>query len=139
MDKLDLKKELQAKVKIPQNVTLEVGIVKSLKYPNGLEVAMNARIQELGLGVPARPFITKSIIKNSSKWFDKLNLFLQNNMDLENGFNLLGVVIKNDIQEEITELRTPPNKASTIKAKKSSNPLIDTGFLRRSIDYKVSK
>ena len=50
---------------------------------------------------------------------------------------LLGESLKDRIQRSITTLRTPPNSAATIKAKGSSNPLIDTTFMHNSVDYKI--
>lgn len=44
-----------------------------------------------------------------------------------------GQLMVGRMQRSMTDLRTPPNAPSTIKAKGSSNPLIDTGALRNSI------
>jgi hypothetical protein len=51
----------------------------------------------------------------------------------------LGIRAQGDIQSEITSLQTPPNAASTIRQKGSSNPLIDTGEMRKSVTYKVEE
>jgi len=50
---------------------------------------------------------------------------------------LLGDTAKGRIQEFAIDLRDPPNAASTIKQKGSSNPLVDTGQMIGAIDYKV--
>jgi len=52
--------------------------------------------------------------------------------------NVLGAVAKGKIQEFAIDLRSPPNAAMTIAKKGSSNPLVDTGEMIRSIDYKVN-
>ena len=44
---------------------------------------------------------------------------------------------RGDIVESITQLDTPPNTPKTIARKGSSNPLIDTGFLRANVTFKV--
>ena len=49
----------------------------------------------------------------------------------------LGILAKGDIQQSIVDLRDPPNAASTIRAKGSSNPLIDTGEMKNSVDYET--
>lgn len=49
----------------------------------------------------------------------------------------MGLFIQGAIQQEIVDLRTPPNAPSTIAAKGSSNPLIDTGQLKNSVTYEV--
>ncbi|BCQ68236.1 hypothetical protein PEQA60_22260 [Pseudomonas sp. Eqa60] len=50
----------------------------------------------------------------------------------------VGVVAEAAVKVYMTELRTPPNAASTIRQKGSSNPLIDTGAMRQSVTHKVS-
>lgn len=49
----------------------------------------------------------------------------------------IGTDLGGEIKKKIKNLRTPPNAASTIKAKGSSNPLMDTGQLRASIRHQV--
>jgi hypothetical protein len=58
-------------------------------------------------------------------------------MKVKTGLNLLGDSTKGRIQEFAIDLRDPPNAQSTIDAKGSSNPLVDTGQMIGSIDYKV--
>ena len=43
----------------------------------------------------------------------------------------------NAIAREITNLKEPPNAESTILKKGSSNPLIDTGDMRKSVKWKL--
>ena len=50
----------------------------------------------------------------------------------------LGIIIQGDIKKTITELKTPENAESTKAAKKSSNPLIDSGTMRRAIHKRVT-
>jgi hypothetical protein len=49
----------------------------------------------------------------------------------------MGQLAEGHVKQEITDLRTPPNAESTIRAKGSDNPLIDTGALRQSIRYVI--
>lgn len=53
---------------------------------------------------------------------------------------VLGLIaerIKGDIQRKIVTLKDPPNAPSTVAQKGSTNPLVDSGRLRQSIDYEV--
>jgi hypothetical protein len=52
-------------------------------------------------------------------------------------FGQLGVWAVRGVQRNIRDIDTPPNAPSTIKRKKSSNPLIDSGRMRQSIEYEV--
>lgn len=52
--------------------------------------------------------------------------------------NLIGLMAQNAVKKKIVDLRDPANAVSTIRAKGSSNPLIDTGGLLGSITYIVT-
>jgi hypothetical protein len=41
------------------------------------------------------------------------------------------------VRQRITDIQSPPLKEKTIKRKKSSKPLIDSGQLRGSINYDI--
>lgn len=49
----------------------------------------------------------------------------------------IGVRLKGSIQKRISAGIAPPNAESTIRRKGSSKPLINTGQLRSSVDFKV--
>ena len=51
----------------------------------------------------------------------------------------LGVFAQGGMRKYLRNLKEPPNKASTIRAKGSSNPLIDTGQLLAFIHYVANK
>ena len=46
-------------------------------------------------------------------------------------------VFQGAIQKEITNLKEPPNSPATIAKKGSSNPLIDSGDMRKSVKWKL--
>ena len=130
--------------------TLEVGFFSTAKYPpvaTGMKggrkqtphpVTLIAAWNELGNArIPARPFMRPAahnaipLIKTMLKQHLNGNQF---------GFtkqtaNLTGTLVQNAIQTKITSLKTPPNTDRTIKRKGSSNPLIDTGFLRQTVTW----
>lgn len=143
LDNLDLSEDLNNKLKgliSKSKNKLEVGFFKDAKYENGMAVADVAKIQEYGtLKIPARPFFRIAIDKNTAKWFNVFkNQFLVNN-NIELSLNQVGEVARGDVVSSITNLMSPPLSDVTIKKKGSSKPLIDTGFLRASVNYKVSK
>ncbi|MBX1020858.1 hypothetical protein I9086_00245 [Campylobacter jejuni] len=119
---------------------LEIGFFETAKYENGEYVASVAKTQEYGnLKIPPRPFFRTAIQKNQVKW---LNIFKNQdlvNQDLELSLNQVGEIARGDVISSIMQTNTPPNAEATIKAKGSSKPLIDTGFMRSSVNFRVVK
>lgn len=144
MSKIDLNakkiiQELQENIKgLTSKATLNVGFFESSRYTEGTYVAEVARIQEYGsIKIPPRPFFRNAIDNNMQKWLDFLGRDLVNTNNAELSYNRLGEMARGDIVESITQLDTPPNAPKTIARKGSSNPLIDTGFLRANVTFKV--
>lgn len=132
---LNLENELKGLIK---NKNLEVGFFEVSKYENGVYVASVASFNEYGTAkIPPRPFFRNAIAKNSNKWNDILANELRNSVDVELAYNRVGEVAKGDIVESIMQTNTPPNSPLTIAKKKSSKPLVDTSFMRSSVNYKV--
>ncbi|EHT2883436.1 hypothetical protein KXJ91_001428 [Campylobacter coli] len=143
LNDFDLQKEIDKKLNnliSSSNKRLEVGFFETAKYENGEHVANVAKIQEYGtLKIPARPFFRTAVSKNQGKWLGILkNQFLAN-QDFNLSLNQVGEVARGDIVVSIMKTNTPPNAEATIKAKGSSKPLIDTGFMRNSVTFKVVK
>jgi len=93
------------------------------------------------LHVPERSFI-RSTMDEKRRELLKVNKKLyrqiaEGTMSTERALKILGIKIKALIQKKITDLRKPANAPSTIRRKRSSNPLIDTGLMRQSVTYKV--
>ena len=65
--------------------------------------------------------------------------FITGQITAEAALGALGEEAKNISKVAITEGITPALKSATIKRKKSSKPLIDTGQLLNSITYEVRK
>ena len=117
---------------------LEIGFFETARYPNGTFVAQVARYNEFGtINIPMRPFFRNAINKNIKKWYATLQNAINQNATPSKALSIVGEVARADIIQSITDLRTPPNAESTIKQKKSTNPLINTGLMRRSVTYKV--
>lgn len=94
-------------------------------------------------GIPSRPFLLNAMRKNSRKYRSEMKKaakkILLGEITIKSVVTKLGVLGQGDVQDEMTNLRTPPNAASTIRQKGSSNPLIETGESRGAVTYEVVK
>ena len=137
-DLQNIKIDKKAITKFIGKEKLEIGFFETARYPNGTFVAQVARYNEFGtLNIPMRPFFRNAINKNIKKWYATLQNAINQNATPSKALSIVGEVARADIIQSITDLRTPPNAQSTIKQKKSTNPLINTGLMRRSVTYKV--
>lgn len=94
-------------------------------------------------GIPSRPFLLNAIRKNRRKYLEGMRTsapkLLRGETSLQTVLSKLGILAQGDIQQEITDLREPPNAPSTVRQKGSSNPLIDTGQMRASVTWEVKR
>jgi len=89
--------------------------------------------------IPERPFF-RSTDKKIGKKIRKLVIKLRdkNTMVLDaNGAYKIAAFHAGQIQEKITSMKTPPNAPGTVAAKGSSNPLMDTSFMRQSVTWEI--
>ena len=131
----------------------------------GITVAGYAAVNEFGSEdgrVPERSFIRSTLDTNRDDYVERLDEVLNDAIDatlaaqvagpgtlaLEHGLGLLGMEAAGDVQATIRDLRDPPNSPRTLhpsvggtnpNGKKSTNPLIDTGRMRASIDSEVRR
>jgi len=101
----------------------------------GQTALMKATVNNFGLGVPKRPFMSIAFASNVDKYKKIMAKMLKSGEDTEKVIDTLGVVGQGDVQRAIAELRSPQNAQSTINDKGSSNPLIDTGHMRQSVTW----
>lgn len=105
------------------------------------EFGMTIRQEKGNIVIPERSFLRSTFDEQNAKWFNfvkkRIPALLEGQMNARQICELLGTRMVADIQKKITTLDTPLNADSTIKAKGSSNPLIDTGGLRMRVTYKV--
>lgn len=101
-----------------------------------------AAVQELGSkkkNIPPRPANKQAFEKNKRKIVNLkkqlINRVYENRVSIRRALGILGEFHTANVQKRITDLKTPPLKPATIKAKGSSNPLIDTGQYRQSITH----
>lgn len=119
---------------------IEVGVFASAKYPDGTPVASVATWNEYGTRhIPERPALRTANKENEKAVTNiiKRSTDPQKMVVTERIANLIGASHQAAMQQSIIKWRSPANAPSTIEAKDSSNPLIDTGLYRNSITYKV--
>lgn len=109
---------------------------------DGVTVVEYASHNEFGTKTaPERSFIRSTIDERKRRIFGKaFNLqrdIFEGRISVQKALGIMGTLIKGNIVQKIADLRSPANADSTIKAKGSSNPLVDSGRLRQSIDYEV--
>lgn len=118
--------------------TLKVGFFESARYDTGIPVAQVAQFQEFGTRkIPPRPFMRGAIHENKDKWVDFLASQTKSFNDLDLALGRTGELVRNDIIKSIDNFTEPPNAIRTILAKKSSHPLINTGFMKSSVTYEI--
>lgn len=118
--------------------------VKGRTHTSTANLADVATFNEFGTSdIPARPFMGQTFENNrdivgASIAVMKDQIFL-GETSVTRALNKLGTWYKGLIQKIFKEGEFQENAPATIRIKKSSKPLIDTGRLRQSIDYEVVK
>lgn len=131
------------------DVAVSVGVHASAgkhKDSDGaLTVAQVYAFNEFGTErIPERATLRTTMRKNSIKYRYYMGRIVasaikKEGYDIRVAMGRLGQVAQNDVQKAIRDLDSPPNAESTVKAKGSSNPLIDTGQLLSSIRWEYVK
>ncbi len=133
----------QPRVLISVGVQGREGNAKSGDEDGAPSVADVAAINELGLGVPERSFLRSTIDAGRGKYAKLLRgigqAAIEGKINLRAGAGIIGEVVVGDVKQSISNGIPPPNAESTIVAKGSSTPLIDSGQMRGSITSKVTK
>lgn len=97
-----------------------------------------------GQHTPERSFIRSTAdAKKNGEWRIAAEGYrveiVNGRMTTDRALGLMGARIKKDVQEKIRSQVPPPNAPSTIAAKGSDHPLINTGQLLNSIDFEVHR
>lgn len=110
------------------------------KSPGSNELEMYFVLKK-SVNIPERSFIRATFDEKNDEWMAFLESQIEKVCELEieakTVFERLGARIVADIQRQMTDMRSPRNAPLTISNKGSSNPLIDTGELRRHVTWKV--
>ena len=136
-------KKIKKELDMLNNSYTKVGIQGAAgNEENGASIAMVGFYNEFGTDdkrIPARPFMSSSF-EEQKKEIEKIkrsqySKVLGGMQTVRGALAILGEYMTGKVKMKITSLRTPPNAESTIRMKKSSNPLIDTGRMRASITH----
>lgn len=130
-------------VAVSVGVHASAGVHKESK--GKLKVAQIYAFGEFGTeNSPERPTLRPTMRMQRQKYIGVMRTITLKAMTVD-GYDIriqmgkLGQVAQNDVQKAIRDLDSPPNAESTVKAKGSSNPLIDTGQLLSSIRWEYVK
>jgi len=122
---------------------VQVGFQGDQTYEDGTSLAEVAAYNEFGSSdTPERPFMKQSFENHESELqaaCDLVNKTLAAGGSAEQALDKLGVSVKGIVQEEIVNGGFAPNAESTIKQKGSEQPLIDSGYMRQSVNYVVKR
>lgn len=110
-------------------------------YPDGTSVVDVDVWNEFGTSrVPARPFMRVAVDQGGKEldaFVDHMfGLLVDGRTSAEGMDNSVGNAMADTIKKTIAGFDTPPNAPSTVKMKGRNDPLVDTGHMRDSIDYK---
>lgn len=147
---IDIKSELRkaknsyTKVGLPERKDPLPADDGSMPITQMSELVKVGAIQEFGApnrNIPERSFMRagfdksrKLLMDTSTKLYDKI---LNGTMTTEIAIKILGLFHIDQIKAFINLLKHPANAPSTIRQKGSSNPLVNTGQMRNSIQHEV--
>ena len=107
---------------------------------SGITNAALGAVHEFGsdaVSIPARPWLYPGVASGDVEYLKIIEQGLKDGDTLDVILQRVGVVAVSKAQQYMTELKAPANAESTVARKGSSNPLIDTGALRSSVDMKI--
>lgn len=127
--------------------TVDVGIIDAGEHSSGdVTVAQVGIINEYGgpdNNPPERSFMRSTLHEQRRAIITMKKILLikiqRGEIIVEKALALLGEFVADAIKQKIVDLKEPPNDPATIRAKGSSNPLIDTSQLKNSITYEVNR
>ncbi len=130
---------LKMSAAVKKAAVLRVGFMGNATEADGTPVALVAAMNEFGHGnVPPRPFFRRTIKKRSDAWGHNLGVALvKTDFDAKKALTMLGVGVKDDVQDGIRELVSPPLAESTVKRKGFDKPLIETSTMLNSVTFNV--
>lgn len=120
--------------KLDKSGTLRAGFLEGATYPDGVSVPLVAAVQEFGapaVGIPPRPYFRPTIAGHSEEWGDIIGKGLAaTNYDAAQVLAGVGQTIKEELQQSIAEVDSPPLSDVTLmlrKMRSEDQSLIVTG------------
>lgn len=140
-------KKLINNFKLTKDRNVDVGFLGGKHHEEIPEftVAEIATIHEFGTDdgrIPSRPFIRQTLSrhKNYNELLRKeTKRNIERRLPLSNMLFRIGETVRSDMIEEIELGEFVPLSPVTIKNKKSTKILIDTGFMQNSIEWRTGK
>ncbi len=139
-------RRLRQLVKSANGSVVKVGYAEGAASEEGFPMAAIAAVHEFGApskGIPERSFLRSAITENVEFLIkvnkDSLKRVVEGSLTVDQALGRLGEFAKAKVQEKITQGPFAPLKPSTIAAKGSSAPLIDTGQMRSSVSWELGK
>ena len=130
--------------KMAKGPHVAVGVLQDEPVSDGFSMLDLATVHEFGSKdgrIRQRSFIRSTCDakqKHHLKLMEKLQAkYLSGKMSLKTALEVLGSVVEKNIVQRINRGLKPRLKPGTVKRKKSSKPLIDTGRLKGSITHDV--
>lgn len=121
----------------------EIGVYRTARYRTGQYVAEVFAWNEFGTKrIPSRPAFRRTLFNLQRD--SRFKRLLVQSIELPHGVTQRGMGramthAAGRLQKQIIDLRRPPNAPTTIKRKGSTNPLVDTGLLTRSVTWRVRR
>jgi hypothetical protein len=161
--KSSIKKELMRKIGEADNRSVKVGFPSNGVVRQGRKSNTKKSVEQVDIArvieyaaynhfgtrdgrIPSRPFMTTAFTGSNKAALDRLikkevSLIIdpKRNTSVEGSLRRLGVQAVSLIRKSITDMRSPANSPRTKSQKKSDNPLIDTGRMRQSVQYELSR
>lgn len=139
------------------NASVKTGWFANSAYPdkNGTRVALVASAQENGvpsLGIPARPFMGPTALRENENWqqllFTRVERVLDGSLTTRQALQQFALRVEADISKSIDLVESPELAESTVKARArkrrqtveqvSKKPLIDSGLMQSTIQSEVT-
>ena len=123
--------------------SVKVGVLQGKgTESNGTNLVDVAVYNEYGTErIPSRPFMRLAADNHGEEWQDTaaklVSVVITGGITKQQVLEIIGNKAKGDIQSVIGSSQLDANALSTVKRKGSAAPLIDTGRLRSSIDFRI--
>lgn len=107
---------------------------EKLEGSDNFNLASLAAVLEFGNErIPSRPFLRQTLTENQEKYTALFVKLFESGVSVGQIYEQIALIAQGDVQQNIANGKWTANAPGTIKSKKSSKPLIDTGKLRQSV------
>lgn len=131
-------KQLIEQIKASDEKAVYVGFPtefnEKVEGSDNFNLASLAAVLEFGNErIPSRPFLRQTLAENQEKYTALFVKLFESGVSIDQIYEQIALIAQGDVQQNIVNGKWTANAPSTIKRKKSSKPLIDTGKLRQSV------